>query len=268
MAPLFSLITASFNCAGTIGRTLASVRAQTLRDFEYLVIDGGSTDGTLDLVRAAGDVVETLVSEKDRGISDAFNKGLALARGRYVGFVNADDWYEPSALAAVARELELEQRPADVYCGLQRYWKGEKQGATFDVDPALLPSFMSVNHIASFARRMVFVEHGGFKLEYHAAMDYELYLRFFHRGARFQRVPAVLANMSLGGVSDRRWREGLLEVRRAQLENGVGLTAANWNFLFQLGKGSVRRWLEESGAPGLVALYRERLGRVRKSKAR
>ena len=74
--------------------------------------------------------------------------------------------------------------------------------------------------------------------------------------------------MSLGGVSDRRWREGLLEVRRAQLENGVERAAANWNFLFQLGKGSVRRWLEKSGAPGLVALYRERLGRVRKSKAR
>lgn len=260
--PLFSVITASYNCATTIGRTLESVRAQTFRDFEYLVIDGGSTDGTLQIVRAAGEFVDRLVSEKDRGISDAFNRGIALARGRFIGFLNADDWYEPRTLEIAAREVEL--RPADVYCGLQRYWEGGREGPTFDVDPRLLPRFMSVNHIASFARRALFLEHGGFREDYRVAMDYELYLRFFQRKARFERVGVVLANMSLGGVSDRRWREGLFEVRKAQLENGIGPLAANARCLFQLAKGGARRTLERLGASELVRFYRERISSVRR----
>jgi glycosyltransferase involved in cell wall biosynthesis len=203
-------------------------------------------------------------SEPDRGISDAFNKGLAMARGELVGFLSADDWYEPGALASVAQAHRA--RPADVYCGRQRYWQGERPGAVFDADPSLLPRFMSVNHIASFARRSLFARHGGFRLDYRAAMDYELYLRFRRRGARFERVDEVLANMSLGGVSDRRWREGLREVRRAQRENGAGWPSAQWSYLFHLAKGSVRWALERAGARGLVALYRERVARVRKAR--
>jgi glycosyltransferase involved in cell wall biosynthesis len=261
--PLFSLVTVTFNAAKTVQKAIDSVRAQRFRDFEYLVIDGGSTDGTVELARAASDVVTRVVSEKDRGISDAFNKGVLLARGRFIGMVNADDWYEPDALATVAAELE--RVPADVYCGLQRYWDGEgREAGVYEVEPAHLRSFMSVNHIASFARRALFVEHGGFKLSYRAAMDYELYLRFFVRGARFQRVGAVLANMSLGGTSDRNWTRAVAEVRRAQRENGVGALSANRNYLLQLVKGSARRWLDEVGGEGVVDFYRAHLARVKR----
>jgi glycosyltransferase involved in cell wall biosynthesis len=263
-APLFSLITVSFNAAGCIRKAIDSVRAQTFRDFEYLVIDGGSTDETMKLVNASRDVVTHAVSEKDRGISDAFNKGVLLARGTLVGFVNADDWYEPDALQRVASEHARSE--ADVYCGLQRYWdETGRSGATFDVNPSLLRQFMSVNHIASFARRSLFVEHGGFKLSYRSAMDYELYLRFFVRGARFRRTDAVLANMSLGGVSDRNWKRTVTEVRRAQIENGIGRVTATGNYLFQLAKGAARRELERMGGRAAVELYRNRIARVRKS---
>lgn len=260
--PLFSIVTATRNAGTTLRRTIDSVRAQTFGDFEYVVVDGGSTDGTRQLLESSRDVVTRFVSEPDRGISDAFNKGIAMARGELVGIVNADDWYEPDALETVARAVRT--LPADVYCGLQQYWRGEERGHTFGVAPELLTRFMSVNHIASFARRELFTRHGGFKIDYRAAMDYELYLRFYLRGARFRAVDAVLANMSLGGVSDRDWKLGLSEVRRAQIENGIGAVDAYRTYLFHVAKGLARRWLERSRGKWMVDFYRKRIARVAK----
>jgi glycosyltransferase involved in cell wall biosynthesis len=260
--PLFSIVTVTRNSATTVGRTIASVRAQSFRDFEYLLIDGGSTDGTVAILEASSDIVSRVTSEKDRGISDAFNKGLALARGSYVGMINSDDWYEPDALQRVAEAIR--RLPADVYCGRQRYWDEAGPSSTFDVRPELLPSFMSINHMATFARRQLFVEHGGFRLDYRLAMDYELFLRFFQRGARFQVLDAVLANMALGGVSDQNWMRSVGEVRRAQLENGVSYLAAQRHFLFQVAKGMGRRWLDQLGAAQVTREFRRRLARVPK----
>lgn len=95
-------------------------------------------------------------------------------------------------------------------------------------------------------------------------MDYELFLRFHTRGARFHVVDDVLANMQLGGVSDRKWRLALAELRRAQLENGVPRLHAEANWAFQLAKGGARRWLEAVGAGKLVWLYRRRVALVPK----
>ena len=261
-SPRFSVITVCFNAATTLGRTLDSLRNQTFRDFEYLVIDGGSRDGTKELVEHYRDVVTHFSSGPDRGISDAFNQGIALAKGELVGMVNADDWYEPDALARVDRAATA--RPADVYCGRQRYWQGDEPVATFDVRPELLPSFMSINHIATFARRQLFLDQGGFPLEYQAAMDYELFLRFFQRGARFEVVDAVLANMALGGTSDRNWTRAVAEVRRAQLENGIPYLTAQRHYAFQLVKSAGRRFLERWGGQRLVEAFRRRLARVPK----
>ena len=261
--PTFSIITVCLNAERTLGRTLESMQAQTCRDFEYLVVDGGSRDGTLDLIRGSGLPV-SVVSEPDRGISDAFNKGVQRARGEWLGFLNADDWYEPDTLAVAARAAE-HHPDWDVICGRQRYFHNGRPTATFDVNPALLRSFMSVNHIASFSRRALYQRFGGFREHYRYAMDYELYLRFFCGGVRFGRVDAVLANMGLGGASDRHWRRSIREVRQAQLDNGVNWLAAQRRYLFQLSKGGVRRAAERLGARGLVDLYRGRLARVRRS---
>jgi glycosyltransferase involved in cell wall biosynthesis len=258
--PLFSVITVCLNAEKTLPRTLESMREQSLKDVEYLVIDGGSTDGTLALVEANRDVVHHVVSEKDRGISDAFNKGVSRARGHFVGILNADDWYEPSTLHDAA-EVIASVDP-DVVCGRQRYWDGELPVAMFDANPELLRGSMSVNHIASFSRRQLYADHGGFKLEYRAAMDYELYLRFYTRGARFVRTDAVLANMALGGTSDRNWKRAVAEVKQAQLENGVPYARAEAHYLFQMAKGGTRRAVQKVGGQRLVDFYRRNLGQV------
>jgi len=258
--PLFSVITVCLNPVKTLARTLDSLREQSLKDFEYLVVDGGSTDGTLALLDANQDLVHHVVSEKDRGISDAFNKGIALARGHYLGFLNADDWYEPSTLHDAAQVIA--ESDADVICGKQRYWEDGLPTALFDANPELLRSSMSVNHIASFSRRASYQRHGGFKLEYRAAMDYELYLRFYTRGERFVTTGKVLANMALGGTSDRNWRRAVAEVKQAQLENGLPYAAAERHYLFQLAKGAARRGVQKVGGQPLVDFYRRHLGRV------
>ncbi len=263
--PLFSIITACFNAERTLPRTLASLQAQTFRDFEWVVADGGSTDGTLALLQQATGLDARVESRKDRGISDAFNKGLARARGRYVAMLNADDWYNPDTLARVADAVAA--TGADVVCGRLQYVEEDgRPGAVFGARPELLRRFMSVNHMAMWARRGLFEAHGGFREDYKAAMDYELALRFHARGARFHVEEHVLANMSLGGVSDRKWRLALREVRRAQRELGVGRVQAWAQYAFSRAKGEARRGLDKVGGDAVVALYRERLASVRKTR--
>ena len=96
--PLVSIVTVVYNGAATIERTIASVLGQSYPNIEYIIVDGGSTDGTLDILRAHEDRVDLWVSERDGGIYDAMNKGVALCTGEWVGLINADDWYVDDAV--------------------------------------------------------------------------------------------------------------------------------------------------------------------------
>ena len=97
--PLVSVITVCRNAATTVERTVRSVLAQSYKPLEYIIVDGGSTDGTLDIIRRNRRKIARIVSEPDRGISDAFNKGIRLSRGAYVHLLNADDWMEPDTIS-------------------------------------------------------------------------------------------------------------------------------------------------------------------------
>lgn len=92
-----SIVTPCYNAAKTIVRTMDSVLAQTVSPFEYIIIDGGSTDGTVEIAKSHP-AVTYVISEKDKGIADAFNKGIALSSGDAIGIINSDDWYEPEAI--------------------------------------------------------------------------------------------------------------------------------------------------------------------------
>lgn len=113
-SPLISIITVSYNAVKTIEDTITSVLNQTYSNIEYIIIDGASTDGTLDVIKKYQDDISIIVSEPDKGIYDAMNKGIERANGELIGIINADDWYEANA---VERTVEI-------------YLKGEKK---FDV---------------------------------------------------------------------------------------------------------------------------------------
>jgi glycosyltransferase involved in cell wall biosynthesis len=207
-----SIITASFRSESTIVDTLKSLNEQTYPAIEHLVVDGASTDRTLELVREHGKRVARLVSEPDKGIYDAFNKGLAMATGDVIGFLNSDDFYaSPDVIAAIMEVFNREQDVDAVYADLvyvektdkstiTRYWKSRpyRRG---DFTRAFCPP-----HPTLFLRRSVYDRTGGFDAGFRYAGDYEYMLRAFHTHEVKSRYLAKIAVMMRnGGTTGGSW---------------------------------------------------------------
>ncbi|MDD2540712.1 MAG: glycosyltransferase family 2 protein [Desulfuromonadaceae bacterium] len=203
-----SVVTVTWNCADTLGDCLDSVARQSWLDREHVVIDGGSTDGTLALLDARRDQLGVLVSEPDKGMYDALNKGIAKSSGDVVGLLHADDCYaDETVLAKVAALFadpemdacygDLEYVAAQDMARVVRYW----QSGAYNADKfywGWMPP-----HPTFFVRRRVYEQLGGFNLEMGTAADYELMLRLLlkHR-VRTAYIPKVLVKMRVGGMSN------------------------------------------------------------------
>ena len=226
-----TVITVAYNSAATIADTLRSVAGQTHPNIEHIVIDGASSDGTVALVREHASPTTTLLSEPDRGIYDAMNKGLQLATGDLVGFLNADDMLAgPNAvasLAAAASHAEADvvygdlsyvrkDRPTEVL----RYWSS----GAFDAD-RLRYGWMPP-HPTFYVRRSALKSFGPFDLQFRIAADYDFMLRYLGRpGIRVAYVPEVLVHMRAGGASNRSMRAMMQKSREdlaALKKNRVG----------------------------------------------
>lgn len=180
-APDISIITPCYNAAKFLAATLESVRTQSGVRVEHIVADGGSTDGTVEILKAATDV--RWFSEPDGGQSDAFNKGLALATAPIIGWLNADDTYEPGVLAKVVQFFKSHPDAAIANGHLVRV---DGEGRELEFLPARSSRFWLVhfwfkwdglNHPSTFYRREVFERIGPVDPELHYAMDYDFYLR-------------------------------------------------------------------------------------------
>ncbi len=261
--PLVSIVTIVRNGKSTLLRTAESVFSQDYPGIEYNIVDGASTDGTIDLLRSWDDRIEYWLSEPDRGISDAFNKGIALSRGEIIGLLNSDDWYEPGAVGAVVAEMQ--RTGADIACGRLQYWDGDRRTYLVESDPAKLERGMTVGHPTVFVRRDSYRRLGLFRLDFRLAMDYEWLLRAATAGARFVVVDRCLANMQGGGVGDRRWRDSQREVARARALHirGAGNAVAIHAFVARrIFVGSVRRLLDAAGLGVLRRAYHRWLSPV------
>ncbi|MEI7445339.1 MAG: glycosyltransferase family 2 protein [Burkholderiales bacterium] len=204
--PLLSIVTICFNSAATIGDTFASVRRERDPRVEYVVIDGGSTDATPELMRANADLIDASLSEPDRGTSDALNKGARLARGTYLWFVNSDDTIEPGAVAVVLERLEAED-PATplMLIGQTRYVS--RDGTPLRMltcDAAGLERILEYNPIpypSTVQSRALFQRAGGFAADFEIVNDYEYFLRALALRPRVAFLDRVLAVMRDGGQS-------------------------------------------------------------------
>jgi glycosyltransferase involved in cell wall biosynthesis len=222
-APLFTIATVCRNAEHSIEAAIRSVANQieTGATVEHLIIDGASTDGTLDVLARYPHL--RVVSEPDEGIYDAMNKATVLARGEYIAFLNADDWYEAGALSAVADAFRSAPH-ADIVHGDIRRWV---DGAPMDVvrPPAgggpWQRVLMPLNHPACFVRRDVFARFGRFDTSYRIFADYEWARRVINRGAQLHYRPQVLTNFRMGGVSTVRF--AVKERYRVYRASGVGL---------------------------------------------
>lgn len=191
-----SVITPCFNSEKTIRDTIESVLEQTYNNIEYILIDGGSTDHTVDIVeeyRLISDGRLRYISEKDNGIYDAMNKGIACADGDVIGIINSDDWYEADALEKAVQCFE--SMKADAVYG--EIWVIDENGQRkYHTYHSIFPP-----HPSTFIRREIYQKFGMFDLHYRIAADRELLLRLMAKGIRFEHIDGILANFRETGIS-------------------------------------------------------------------
>lgn len=208
---------------------------QQRSEVEHIVIDGGSTDGTLEILERFRPHLASLVSEPDKGIYDAMNKGLARATGDVVCFLNADDWYADSTvLSTVAQEMR--QHSLDALVADVGFFKADnptrmiRRYRSDRFSPSRLAWGWMPAHPGFFLKREVAQRVGLFKTDYRIAGDYEFVVRAFHgHKLRYRHLPRVLVHMQAGGASNNGWRAKVLlnqEVLRACRENGVSTNMA------------------------------------------
>jgi len=265
--PLVSIITIVFNGEEHIRQTIDSVVQQSYPRIEYIIIDGGSRDGTVSIIREYEQVIDYWQSEQDAGVSDAFNKGIMAARGEFIGLINGGDWYETDAVKRVVRAFQ-EHREVGVICGALQFWKGQKREYLCQSVPHLLNREMTITHPTCFVRTELYHRLGLFSVDYSLAMDYELLLRFQKKGVKFLSLDTVLANMQHDGVSETNWKKALQETHKARIALlGGSFFACRGYYFFLVGKRQLRIVLEKLGWNGLLSLYRSKLALVKKSKA-
>lgn len=214
-----SIITVCLNSAQTIEQTIQSVIGQKYDNYEYIIIDGCSTDKTLEILNKYKEYITTIVSEPDNGIYDAMNKGIALAAGDIIGILNSDDWYEPGILETV--EKCFQDSDTDIIYGRLNVFKenGERETAK-ESHIEKIRYEMAIPHPTVFVKKDIYVKYGTFKLEYRISADYELMLRFYTKEARFLCVNKVITNFRRGGISARQGRlaeEETLRIARKYL---------------------------------------------------
>jgi len=201
-----SIVTATWNVAEDLGPTLESILSQNYPDLELIIVDGGSTDGTLAVAKSFAGPQVTIVSEPDHGIYDAMNKGVRLATGTYLNFMNAGDRFSgPGVVTEVVKSiagLEVDYAYGNV---LSAYGAGEK------LSVARPPDFIwrnkPFNHQALFARRS-WLERIPFELTYRLVADYNQTYAAYRAGARFRRLPLTVARVNMADGASKRnyWR--------------------------------------------------------------
>lgn len=223
-----SVITACWNRRDTIADALASVRAQTNADIEHIVVDGGSTDGTLEIIERHRGSIARLIPGPDKGVYDALNKGITAASGDVIAFLHSDDVYAHNeVISRVVQRMES----LDALYGDVAFVRGENPDRVVRIyssrrfSPSRIAWGWMPAHPALFVRTDVYRQHGLFKIDYRIAADFEFVARIFSTGRlRYAYVPEVLVRMRMGGLSTRGWKSTLTlnrEVLRACRENGI-----------------------------------------------
>lgn len=197
-----SIITPCLNSAETIRKTIESVLYQTYKNIEYIIVDGGSTDGTLEIIseyisQFSGRL--RYVSEPDRGVYEAMNKGIRMSHGNLIGIINSDDFYERDAVESIIAHMGTEK-----YQVIYGYCRMIRRGHTRDIfkrHHKNLPNAM-IPHPTCFLTRDIYCKFGLFLECFKIAGDYELMLRLFvSNSVQFIRVEKIIANFELGGLS-------------------------------------------------------------------
>jgi len=203
-----SVITVSFNSQNTLRQTIESVLSQNYDNVEFILIDGGSTDWTLDIINNYKDRINFFVSEPDKGIYDAMNKGIIAASGDVIGILNSDDFYTDEAIIKKVSDKFHESTCDAVYGDLLyvksmdaskifRYWKS----GSFSVKK--LRKGWMLPHPTFFVKKSVYEKYGLYNTQFNSASDYDMILRLLYKyKMKVEYIPSILVKMRMGGASN------------------------------------------------------------------
>lgn len=220
--PKISIITITFNSEKTVEGTIKSVISQDYDNLEYIIIDGASKDKTLEVVNRYRDKIATIVSEPDKGISDAFNKGIEHATGDIIGIINSDDILMPGALKVIGEYFSPD---IDVYRG-RLIVNNPSTGYKFSTGKPTLKCDVSnylgltVNHPSTFVAKKAYEKVGQYKVDIRYIMDIDMLFRLTKAGCSFIYVPYDLALFNLGGATSDALYKKVKERYKVVRENG------------------------------------------------
>lgn len=221
--PLISVITVVYNGEKYIENTILNVINQTYNNIEYIIIDGGSNDGTLAILKKYERFISYWVSESDKGIYDAMNKGIAIAKGELIGIVNSDDWYELNTAALVVDKYRM-CKDVDVFHG--NISKCTQNGTFLKIMKPVLEldkiyTDMIYWHPTFFVKKSLYNKIGDYSIKYKVAGDYDFLMRCYKEGISFGYINEVLTNFRVGGASSSSAFEGFRECRDIANNEGV-----------------------------------------------
>lgn len=261
-----SIITATFNSSKTVGETVESIANQTYKDVEQVLVDSVSSDNTLELAKKKyaqfPDLRHQIICEKDKGIADAFNKGVLAASGEIIGFLNSDDYlYSPEVLAQVAKAFEdpsVDFVHGDIFFEDLQYGSSSRHPLMCDPKKA-----MPFNHPTLYARKRIYDEVGLFDIEMKCAMDYEWILRLYNRDGSLKYNGVYLSGtgpmvfMRAGGMSWSQELRGLSDSKLALKKwDMLNLQAKKclWNRKMRI---KIRNLLDKSGLNFIIRAWRK-----------
>lgn len=198
--PLITVVTVVFNGEATLEQTIQSVVNQTYDNIEYIIIDGNSTDGTLDIIKKYEDKIDYWQSEPDKGIYDAMNKGINLATGDFVALLNSGDWYEKNTVFEVVSAI-IQNPKVDIFYGMMRIFS---EDYTFLWVYGFCHNYLyhsMISHPTCFVRKTIYKKYK-YDINYKSAADYDLFLTLFQNNYIFYFIEKILGNYILGGMSD------------------------------------------------------------------
>ena len=234
MSVKITVITVCYNSAQTVAATLGSLTSQRNRNFEHLVADGGSTDGTLEIIKSWNGHPIKIISESDEGIYDAMNKGIEKATGDVIAFLNADDYYKGADVLSVVADTMNDERLDALYGDVEFFRSGQSgtvarryNSGRFNAN-RLGWGWMPA-HPALFVRKELFDHYGGFRTDYKIAGDFEFIARIFkNRELNHRHLPISLVCMQMGGISTSGWRATLQLNKEMMRACRINAIPTNW----------------------------------------
>ncbi len=213
--PLVSIVTVVYNGSKTLEQTIKSVLNQSYDNVEYIVMDGASSDNTVDIIKKYEDKIDYWQSEPDKGIYDAMNKGIDLASGDYIALLNADDWYEPFACETMVKGM-LKSK-ADVYHAALKYVDDDGKILKVEGNSSALIANEMIAHPTCFVSKEIY-KTKKYDTSYKSAADYDFVNGLVKNGASFCFIPEIIANFRIGGMSSN--KVGAIETLKIKLRYG------------------------------------------------